>query len=111
MDISEPLVNRDVDGVVALIAALTARVAHSSDTPLSGMGLSLGASVVGEREIRVAPFLGWIRVPIAGLMAEATGLPVRVANDVRAFTYAEAWFGLGRGANLFVTARRQCGCK
>lgn len=101
MDTSEPLVGRDVDGVVAQIAALTARVAHSSDTPLSGMGLSLGASVVGEREIRVAPFLGWTRVPIAGLMAEATGLPVRVANDVRAFTYAEAWFGLGRGADPF----------
>ena len=60
----------------------------------------------------VASFLGWRDVPLAARVAEATGLPCAVANDVRAFAYAEAWFGAGRGKDPFalVTLGAGIGC-
>ena len=60
----------------------------------------------------VASFLGWRDVPLAAMVAEATGLPCVAANDVRAFAYAEAWFGAGRGKDPFalVTLGAGIGC-
>ena len=49
----------------------------------------------------VGTFLGWRDVPLADMVTAATGLPCAVANDVRALTYAEAWFGAGRGKSPF----------
>ena len=60
----------------------------------------------------VASFLGWRDVPLAAMVTEATGLPCVAANDVRAFAYAEARFGAGRGKDPFaiVTLGAGIGC-
>ena len=109
---SLPLTETDPDSVTALIASVVTGLAERSGRRPDAIGISLGAAVVGRRTVVVASFLGWRDVPLATRVAEATGLPCAVANDVRAFAYAEAWFGAGRGKDPFalVTLGAGIGC-
>lgn len=69
------------------------------------VGLGLGMAGVIEREAglcRFSPFLPWRDVPIRDLVAERTGLPVIVENDVNALTIAERWFGAGASVPNFL---------
>ncbi|WP_172121123.1 ROK family transcriptional regulator [Actinomyces faecalis] len=111
-EVMEPLAGAAPYEVASQIAGLSARLSQACGQPMSGIGISLGASVVGGRIVRVAPFLDWHDVPFAELVTQATGLPVRMANDVRAFAYAEAWYGLGREVNPFalLTVGAGIGC-
>ena len=86
---SRPLTDTDAGSVTALIASVVAQLAERSGRRPDAIGISLGAMV-----------------------AEATGLPCVAANDVRAFAYAEAWFGVGRGKDPFalVTLGAGIGC-
>ena len=109
---SQPLPQTDVRSVTALIASVVAQLARRCGRRPDAIGISLGAAVVGRRTVVVASFLGWRDVPLAAMVAEATGLPCVAANDVRAFAYAEAWFGAGRGKDPFalVTLGAGIGC-
>ena len=109
---SRPLTDTDAGSVTALIASVVAQLAERSGRRPDAIGISLGAAVVGRRTVVVASFLGWRDVPLAAMVAEATGLPCVAANDVRAFAYAEAWFGVGRGKDPFalVTLGAGIGC-
>lgn len=109
---SRPLTDTDAGSVTALIASVVAQLAERSGRRPDAIGISLGAAVVGRRTVVVASFLGWRNVPLAAMVAEATGLPCVAANDVRAFAYAEAWFGAGRGKDPFamVTLGAGIGC-
>lgn len=109
---SQPLPQTDVRSVTALIASVVAQLARRCGRRPDAIGISLGAAVVGRRTVVVASFLGWRDVPLAAMVAEATGLPCVAANDVRAFAYAEAWFGAGRGKDPFalVTLGAGMGC-
>ena len=97
----EPLTAQAPHEVAAQVAGLARSLAASCGQEPSGIGISLGASVVGGRIVRVAPFLDWRDVPFADLVTQSSGLPARIANDVRAFAYAEAWYGLGRETSPF----------
>ncbi len=59
-----------------------------------GLGAVTGGAVDHERGLvtRHDP-LGWRDVPLAALLAEASGLPVRVDNHARALARAEILFG------------------
>ncbi|MDU0864250.1 MAG: ROK family transcriptional regulator [Actinomyces urogenitalis] len=108
----EPLAGGAPHEVAAQIAGLARRLAEDCGQEPRGIGISLGASVVGGRIVRVAPFLDWHDVPFAELVTQTSGLPVSLANDVRAFAYAEAWYGLGREASPFalLTVGAGIGC-
>lgn len=112
IDDSLPLIETDAESVTSLIASVVMRLAERSGRRPDAIGISLGAAVVGRRTVVVAAFLGWRDVPLAAMITEATGLPCAVANDVRAFAYAEAWFGAGRGKSPFalVTLGAGIGC-
>ena len=112
IDDSLPLIETDAESVASLIASVVMRLAERSGRRPDAIGISLGAAVVGRRTVVVAAFLGWRDVPLAAMITEATGLPCAVANDVRAFAYAEAWFGAGRGKSPFalVTLGAGIGC-
>lgn len=45
---------------------------------------------------------GWIDYPLASVLSERCGRPVRVVNDAHAAAWGEAHFGAGRGASDFV---------
>ncbi|SDO84554.1 Sugar kinase of the NBD/HSP70 family, may contain an N-terminal HTH domain [Klenkia soli] len=72
-------------------------VAELADGPPVGIGVALGGHVDAAGRVVHADFLGW-RTPVdlGGLVAERTGAPVVVGNDLACLTRAEHWFGLGR---------------
>jgi predicted NBD/HSP70 family sugar kinase len=108
--------SRAVEDVVTELAALVADLLDESDSyraSFGGLGVSVGGDVDPESGmVRYSPFLGWRQVPFVDLVATATGLPVRLENDVRALTVAEQWFGSGVGAGSFavVTVGTGIGC-
>jgi predicted NBD/HSP70 family sugar kinase len=111
-----PLTSRKVDAVVAGVAEVVARLLAESSA-YSERTSCVGVSVAGDVDrgsglVRYSPFVHWRDVPLAELLADATGLDVYVENDVKALTVAEQWFGDGVGASSFalVTVGTGIGC-
>lgn len=106
------LIDPQPEPVVALITHLVTQMSSQVGTQAAAVGVSLGASVVGERVVRVAPFLGWRDVDLAHQLTDKLAVPVRVGNDVRALAYSAAWYGPGRGIDPFalVTVGAGIGC-
>lgn len=95
----------DLDRAVADIAALVAELrTELTEVPgeLIAVGVSMGGNVPDGRTVQRAPFLGWEDVPLADLLEHATGLPVRLENDLAALARAELWFGLGLASDRFI---------
>lgn len=90
--------HRPVTVVQAVVDALEI-LASDAHRP-AGIGIGLGGFTDGE-EVAWASFLEWSGVPLARLVAEATGVPTRVENDLIALAEAERWFGVGRGLDGF----------
>ena len=98
----------------SVLAALRARVAavrrdHAGRRRILGLGLATGGWVDGAAGTVVDhPLLGWQHVPVAGVLADGTGLPVRVDSNSRALLKAEQLFGdvvrrvRGSAVHLFV---------
>src|SRR5262249_18086096 len=97
---------KDVESVVGEIEALVEELVARDEEVRSrvrGLGVSLSGDVDTDVGIvRYSPFLDWREVRFADVIAERTGLPTTVDNDVRALTRAEQWFGAGNGASAFV---------
>ncbi|WNV84264.1 ROK family protein [Umezawaea sp. Da 62-37] len=107
------LTSTAVPDVVAALAALVAELA----APYRDRAYCLGVAVSGDVDqvggvVRYSPFLRWRDVPLGDLLAEATGLTVRLENDVKALAVAEQWFGEGIGVSSFalVTVGAGIGC-
>jgi predicted NBD/HSP70 family sugar kinase len=108
-----PLTSTAVQDVVAALADLVADLV----TPYRDRTYCLGVAVSGDVDqvagvVRYSPFLRWRDVPLGDLLAAATGLSVRLENDVKALTVAEQWFGEGVGIGSFalVTVGTGIGC-
>jgi predicted NBD/HSP70 family sugar kinase len=84
---------------VSVLAALVDELRDGNR--ISGVGISIGGNVAGERLVTRAPFLGWRDIVLADLVEAAVGVPVTVENDVTALTTAEQWFGEVRGRPSF----------
>lgn len=111
-----PLADRAPEAVLAATADLVRELlteAEGYGVRVAGLGIAVSGDVDrAEGVVRYSPFLEWREVPLAGLAAAATGLPVTVDNDVRALTVAEQWFGAGVGLSDFavVTVGAGVGC-
>lgn len=89
----------------AVVAAMADHIlaARAADPLVAAVGVSLAGPVSPRSDdVHTSPFLGWSEVPLVSQLAEATGLPVVVENDVRALTAAEHWFGAAAGCTDFV---------
>lgn len=67
------------------------------------VGIGVGASGLTDPHTGInvlAPSLGWRDVPVRDILAERTGRPVMVDNNVRAMALAESMFGAGRDVNM-----------
>ena len=93
---------------VERLLALTAEIARlplARERGLAGVGAGLpglvdvAAGTVGGEAHHVPELSG---VPVARLLAETTGAPAVVDNDVNALALGEARWGAGRGARSFV---------
>ena len=97
---------KDVESVVGAVEELVDELVARDDqfrSRIRGLGVSLSGDVDTEVGIvRYSPFLDWREVRLAEIIADRTGLPTTVDNDVRALTRAEQWFGAGNGASAFV---------
>jgi predicted NBD/HSP70 family sugar kinase len=96
---STPIAATSVDAVVEAVAATVSalRVAAGSGRVF---GLGVGLAGVVDRVsgvVRRATYLDWRDVDLAGLLADRTGLPAVVENDVNSLAASEHWFGAGRG--------------
>ena len=111
-----PLAETSVTSVVDAVAEVSARlVAALGDgvERLAGIGVTVSGDVDPEGGVvRDSPLLGWTGVPLAEILRERLGRPVRIDNDVRALTIAEHWFGIGVDSESFavVTIGSGIGC-
>jgi len=85
--------------VVATTAAIVGELRHEfPDVCILGAGGAIPGQVrTSDGVVRNAPHLRWVDEPFAAMLAEATGLPVTVANDASLGALAEHDFGAGRG--------------
>lgn len=103
------------DALTAAAAAVWDLLADDAQVRerLLGIGVGVGGHV-DQREGRVvhSGLLGWDGVDVAGPLSAATGVPVRVDNDVNTLVIAERWFGQGRDMRSFalVTIGPGIGC-
>jgi predicted NBD/HSP70 family sugar kinase len=92
-----------------------AEVVHLASTLMAAMGAvesgfrisGIGVAVPGlvrtlDGLVRNAPHLEWREEPLGRALAEATSLPVHVANDAQLGALAERDYGAGRGVSHFV---------
>ncbi|WJL96856.1 ROK family transcriptional regulator [Microbacterium sp. ET2] len=71
-----------------------------ADAAIVGIGLAVPGLVrASDGLVRDAPHLHWRDVPLGDLVAEATGLLTRVANDASLGAMAEHLFGAARGVD------------
>ena len=75
------------------------------DDAITGIGVGVAGPVdAGSTTVLYAPNLQWADVPVAALLENSTGLPVRVENDGNAAAWGEARFGGGEGFRDVVAA-------
>ena len=88
---------------LADVLDLAARTVARATAPLLGVGVGSPGLVSEEGVVRSASNLGWTNVPLRAQLAEATGLPVQVANDAAAA--ARASYTLGGASDDFMLIR------
>lgn len=87
-----------VDVMKSAIARL---IAEAKPANIKGIGIGMpGPTDAAGRVAVVAINLsGWNNVPLAGLLEQATSLPVILANDANCAGLGEIWLGAGQGCN------------
>jgi glucokinase len=85
--------------------ALAARAAVEAAGPVATAGLGV-PGIYDETHGTIRFFTNlpgpWAGYPLAGSLSEALGVPVRLINDARAFTLAEARVGAGQGCAALI---------
>ncbi|MFP5486925.1 MAG: ROK family protein [Acidimicrobiia bacterium] len=97
----------DVDHVVKLISSIVDDLRSKvPDRPVYGLGVGTAGVIDSARGIvHHGTYAHWRDVPLGDLLAQRTGLPTIVENDVNALAVSEHWFGLGRGvADMLVVS-------
>lgn len=94
------LTSAEPEGVADQVASLALDLAERAST-ITAIGVGLGGLVADYTTVTSAPFLGWTNVPLGPMLAERTGLPTVIENDLTAYTESQHWFGAGRGLDRF----------
>ncbi len=68
---------------------------------VTALGVGIGGLVRDYTRVVSAPFLHWQDVPLGPMVADRTGLPTVIENDMVTITEAEHWFGSGRDLTRF----------
>lgn len=76
-----------------LVLGLAGELQAATELPLLGLGVGTPGVVDDDGVVRTAPNLGWVGLPLRGILAERTGLPVVVGNDANVAALAEYSFG------------------
>ncbi|WBB68125.1 ROK family transcriptional regulator [Micromonospora sp. WMMD812] len=90
-----------------VLAGIDAVAGAARVAPADVLGVGIGVSGVvaqGTQAVVHAQALGWDGVPLEGLIAVGTDLPLHIDNGAKTLGQAEMWFGAGRGARHAVFA-------
>ena len=91
--------------LVAELAALVDRLLTDAGRSLADVaGVGVGISGIVEHEtgqVPWSPLIAGRDAPLAALLTERLGVPVRIDNDANVLTLAELWFGTGRDRSDF----------
>lgn len=98
-----PLQNAVGQAAVDKVLALAADLIAAATAPILGIGVGSPGVVDLGGTVLSAPNLGWADLRLQRLLAEATGLPVLVANDANAAVLAEHSFGGALSDTMLVT--------
>ncbi|GAA4174479.1 ROK family protein [Gryllotalpicola koreensis] len=91
------------EAVGAAADAIAGLIEATSVDRVVGIGVAVPGLVrQSDGLVRRAPHLGWVDVPFAQLLADATQLPVRASNDAQLGAYAEHVFGAGIGVGELI---------
>ncbi len=92
--------DQGVDAVIERIAKTVDAVREDLHDEPTGLCIGAPGTIDPARGVvRTAPNLGWTNVPLGDRLAERTGLPVVVDNDVNIGAVGEHVHGAGRGAS------------
>ena len=100
-----PIDQSSYDVLDAIANAISDSINHANITPGLILGVGIGASGLVNHETGVnlhAASLGWHKIPIQEILEQKLPYSVSVDNNVRAMALGEAYFGLGRGADVSV---------
>ena len=97
----------DIDGAtgaaaVALVHRLAAELVAMTDRPVLGIGVGSPGVVDAGGTVVDAPNLAWVDTPLSSGLADASGLPVFVANDANTAVLGEHTFGQTGDGGLMV---------
>lgn len=94
--------DRGAEAVVEELVGHLRACRAASPIAVRAVGIGVAAQVDTLGSVRFAPNLRWREFPLGRRVAEATGMPVRVLNDVRAATVGEWRHGAARGERFVV---------
>ncbi len=96
---------KPVAALVAEVATLVDRLLADAGRDMSCVaGLGLGISGIVEHDMGQVPWSPLIAgrdAPLAAMLEDKLGVPVRIDNDANVLTLAELWFGTGRARSDF----------
>ena len=97
-------VPRPAEEIAWDIGDLCRRLCAEADVPFGEIErIGVGSpGTIRDGVVRMAENLGFENVPLASLVAEATGKPVTLVNDGNAAAYGEMIAGCGRGSRSLV---------
>ena len=90
------------DVAAAVTGVVRAVISYATDHGLTPTGVGIGSAGVidaaGRTIVSATDAIpGWAGTPLADIVEDATGLPVRIENDVHAHARGEATHGAGAG--------------
>ncbi|MFS0712744.1 ROK family transcriptional regulator [Microbacterium sp. 2P01SA-2] len=97
----EAAVPHDRADILAVVVELARTLVRDAHAPVLGVGVGTPGVVDGSGVVLAAPGLGWDGVDLTGILSEAVGVPVLVANDANAAVLAEHTFG-GAGDDIIL---------
>jgi predicted NBD/HSP70 family sugar kinase len=97
------------DNIARALPQLLSGQAEAAER-LMGIGVTLSGLIDETQSICVqSALLGWRDVPLAKLIAEASGLDVFIENDAKALAVSEKRFGQARDADTFTLVSHGAG--
>ncbi|MCZ4068255.1 ROK family transcriptional regulator [Microbacterium sp. H37-C3] len=97
----EVAVPRGHDDILPAVVHLARTLIDDAHAPVLGVGVGTPGVVDDTGVVLAAPGLGWDRLDLTGILSEAVGAPVLVANDANAAVLAEHTFG-GAGDDIIL---------
>ncbi|NMM94852.1 ROK family transcriptional regulator [Bifidobacterium oedipodis] len=90
------------DIIARLCKDCAADIAASGLPSPTAVGVAVGGHVIEDSVVTFAPFLHWDgEVDLGAMVADATGIPCGVFNDIDSLLVDACWFGPGVGVNIF----------